>query len=93
MTILILTINFMCNSSWYSIFFAGASVSGLNENDYPNIGDKQASRHLHTLKKVPLPADLLHHFQRILFYVYASLKAYDKVIYKKDSWCIRFAND
>ncbi|KAL7641759.1 UNVERIFIED_CONTAM: hypothetical protein RMT77_007633 [Armadillidium vulgare] len=43
----------------------GASVSGLSENDYPSGGDSRLLRHLHTLRKVPLPADLLHHFQHM----------------------------
>uniref|UniRef100_A0A2P2HZZ0 Nuclear pore complex protein Nup155-like n=1 Tax=Hirondellea gigas TaxID=1518452 RepID=A0A2P2HZZ0_9CRUS len=45
------------------------TVSGLSEQDYPG-GTATGSagavlRHLHTLHKVPLPKELLHHFQHM----------------------------
>ena len=46
-------------------------MSGLSECDYPGGsstgGAGAVLRHLHTLRKVPLPKELLHHFQRILY--------------------------
>lgn len=47
----------------------GCSVSGLSESDYPGGsatgGAGAVLRHLHTLRKVPLPKELLHHFQHM----------------------------
>ncbi|XP_069168199.1 nuclear pore complex protein Nup155 [Procambarus clarkii] len=42
-----------------------ATVSGLSESDYPNSSDARSSRHLHTTRKVPLPSELIHHFQHM----------------------------
>ncbi|XP_071552896.1 nuclear pore complex protein Nup155 isoform X3 [Panulirus ornatus] len=42
-----------------------ASVSGLSESDYPNSGDARSARHLHITRKVPLPSELVHHFQHM----------------------------
>ncbi|KAK4316417.1 hypothetical protein Pmani_012431 [Petrolisthes manimaculis] len=42
-----------------------ATVSGLSESDYPNSGDLRSARHLHTTRKVPLPSELMHHFQHM----------------------------
>ncbi|KAF2350021.1 Aspartic peptidase domain [Trinorchestia longiramus] len=45
----------------------GVTVSGLAESDYPggsaSSGTGAVLRHLHTMRKVPLPKELLHHFQ------------------------------
>ncbi|XP_066949536.1 nuclear pore complex protein Nup155 isoform X2 [Macrobrachium rosenbergii] len=41
------------------------TVSGLSETDYPSSGDVRTSRHLHTTRKVPLPSELMHHFQHM----------------------------
>lgn len=41
------------------------SVSGLSETDYPSSGDARTARHLHTTRKVPLPSELMHHFQHM----------------------------
>lgn len=43
----------------------GASVSGLSETDYPNSGDTRTPHHLHSVRKEPLPSDLMHHFQHM----------------------------
>lgn len=43
------------------------TVSGLSESDYPNSGEMRLARHHHTTRKVPLPSELMYHFQRILF--------------------------
>ncbi|CAL4122100.1 unnamed protein product, partial [Meganyctiphanes norvegica] len=43
----------------------GASVSGLSETDYPNSGDTRTPHHLHTVRKEPLPSELMHHFQHM----------------------------
>ncbi|XP_037787160.1 nuclear pore complex protein Nup155-like isoform X2 [Penaeus monodon] len=51
-----------------------ATVSGLSESDYPNSGDPRSIRHLSFTRKVPLPSELMHHFQRILFLASQLLK-------------------
>ncbi|XP_018020303.1 nuclear pore complex protein Nup155 isoform X2 [Hyalella azteca] len=47
----------------------GVTVSGLSESDYPcgsgSSSSNAALRHLHTMRKVPLPKELLHHFQHM----------------------------
>ncbi|KAF2347696.1 Nucleoporin Nup133/Nup155-like N-terminal, partial [Trinorchestia longiramus] len=47
----------------------GVTVSGLAESDYPggsaSSGTGAVLRHLHTMRKVPLPKELLHHFQHM----------------------------
>lgn len=42
-----------------------ATVSGLSESDYPNSGDPRSIRHLSFTRKVPLPSELMHHFQHM----------------------------
>ncbi|XP_076062596.1 nuclear pore complex protein Nup154 [Oratosquilla oratoria] len=43
-----------------------ANASGLSESDYPSLGESRlAQRHLHTVRKVPLPTELLDHFSHM----------------------------
>lgn len=41
------------------------TVSGLSESDYPNSGEMRLARHHHTTRKVPLPSELMYHFQHM----------------------------
>ncbi|KAG0722258.1 Nuclear pore complex protein Nup155 [Chionoecetes opilio] len=41
------------------------TVSGLSESDYPSSGEVRSARHHHTTRKVPLPSELMYHFQHM----------------------------
>lgn len=66
------------------------TVSGLSESDYPSSGEVRSARHHHTTRKVPLPSELMYHFQRILLTcVLLKSKGNMESIQGSYEWCMQ----
>ena len=71
-----MTLSFEFNYKFY-MFVAQASVSGLMDFDYPSLADPKIGltsvTELGNIKKIPLPAELVEQFGRILSFYYCPL--------------------